>query len=89
MKTLTDIITSYTDYVEKLNALFEDESEKKMLKKLRSLTRYIQKTIFCQRSSCQRKSTVLWHSLYKEKHYPSGCSGVVQTFLLPRDSHFL
>lgn len=25
MKTLTDI-TSYTDYVEKLNALFEDES---------------------------------------------------------------
>ena len=26
MKTLTDI-TSYTDYVEKLNALFEDESE--------------------------------------------------------------
>ena len=58
MKTLTDI-TSYTDYVEN-SMLYLRMSLKKMLRKLRSLTRYIQKTISCQRSSCQRKSTISW-----------------------------
>lgn len=58
MKTLTDI-TSYTDYVEKLNALFEDESEEDVEEVEKSYPVYT-KTISCQRSSCQRKSTISW-----------------------------
>ena len=84
MKTLTDI-TSYTDYVEKLNALFEDESAEDVEEVSKNYPVYTEDDFLDEVFMAEEEYSKLVGILKAKKNViPQGAPGVGKTFAAKR-----